>query len=53
MIDAADLGTAGHVLAAPAQNPTINDFNQLIWWMVLLKVGIAFLFLLLTTMFMI
>jgi NADH-quinone oxidoreductase subunit H len=43
----------GHVLAAPAQNPTINDFNQLIWWMVLLKVGIAFLFLLLTTMFMI
>jgi NADH-quinone oxidoreductase subunit H len=43
----------GHVLAAPAQTPTIDDFNQLIWWMVLLKVGIAFLFLLLTTMFMI
>ena len=27
--------------------------NQLIWWMVLLKVGIVFVFLLLTTMFMI
>ena len=25
-----------HVLAAPATNPTLSDFNQLIWWMVLL-----------------
>ena len=37
----------------PANDPTLSDFNQLIWWMVLLKVGIVFLFLLLTTMFMI
>jgi NADH-quinone oxidoreductase subunit H len=48
-----EAGALGHVLAAPAQDATINDFNQLIWWMVLLKVGIVFLFLLLTTMFMI
>jgi NADH-quinone oxidoreductase subunit H len=41
------------VLAAPASDPTLSDFNQLIWWMVLLKVAIVFLFLLLTTMFMI
>src|SRR6202035_14291 len=33
--------------------PTLSNFNQLIWWMVLLKVAIVFLFLLLTTMFMI
>jgi NADH-quinone oxidoreductase subunit H len=49
-------GTLPHVLAAPAvpgANPTLSDFNQLIWWLVLLKVGIVFLFLLLTTMFMI
>jgi NADH-quinone oxidoreductase subunit H len=46
-------GTLPHVLAAPAADPTLSDFNQLIWWMVLLKVGIVFLFLLLTTMFMI
>jgi NADH-quinone oxidoreductase subunit H len=48
-----DTAALGHLLAAPAQDPTISDFNQLIWWMVLLKVGIVFLFLLLTTMFMI
>jgi NADH-quinone oxidoreductase subunit H len=36
-----------------AADPTLNDFNQLIWWMVLLKVGIVFVFLLLTTIFMI
>jgi len=42
-----------HVLAAPSVDPTLSDFNQLIWWMVLLKVGIVFLFLLLTTIFMI
>jgi NADH-quinone oxidoreductase subunit H len=46
-------GTLPHVLAVPAADPTLGDFNQLIWWMVLLKVGIIFLFLLLTTMFMI
>jgi NADH-quinone oxidoreductase subunit H len=46
-------GTLPPVLAAPAANPALSDFNQLIWWMVLLKVGIVFLFLLLTTMFMI
>jgi NADH-quinone oxidoreductase subunit H len=39
-----------HALAA---DPTLNDFNQLIWWLVLLKVGIVFAFLLLTTIFMI
>jgi NADH-quinone oxidoreductase subunit H len=38
---------------APATDSTLADFNQLIWWLVLLKVGIVFLFLLLTTMFMI
>src|SRR6202041_441093 len=38
-------------LAAP--DPTLSDFNQLIWWLVLLKVAIVFLFLLLTTIFMI
>ena len=30
-----------------AADSTLSDFNQLIWWMVLLKVGIVFLFLLL------
>jgi NADH-quinone oxidoreductase subunit H len=39
-----------HALAVDA---TLSDFNQLIWWMVLLKVGIVFMFLLLTTIFMI
>ena len=54
-----DQGALQHVLAAPGVSafagvdPTISDFNQLIWWLVLLKVGIVFLFLLLTTMFMI
>ena len=44
-----------HVLAAPAPppNPTLLDFYPLIWWMVLLKVAVVFIFLLLTTMFMI
>jgi NADH-quinone oxidoreductase subunit H len=36
-----------------AADPTLSDFNQLIWWMVLLKVAIVFVFLLLTTVFMI
>ena len=36
-----------------AADPTLSDFNQVIWWMVLLKVGIVFAFLLLTTIFMI
>jgi NADH-quinone oxidoreductase subunit H len=39
-----------HVLAVDS---TLSDFNQLIWWLVLLKVGIVFVFLLLTTIFMI
>jgi NADH-quinone oxidoreductase subunit H len=39
-----------HVLAADS---TLSDFNQLIWWLVLLKVAIVFVFLLLTTIFMI
>src|SRR6516225_6080094 len=43
-------GTLPHALAA---SPTLSDFYPLIWWMVLLKVAIVFLFLLLTTMFMI
>ena len=45
-----------HVLAAapaPSNEPTLLDFYPLIWWMVLLKVAAVFLFLLLTTMFMI
>jgi NADH-quinone oxidoreductase subunit H len=41
---------SGHVLAVDS---TLSDFNQLIWWMVLLKVAIVFVFLLLTTIFMI
>jgi NADH-quinone oxidoreductase subunit H len=41
---------SAQVLAA---DPTLSDFNELIWWMVLLKVGIVFAFLLLTTIFMI
>src|ERR1700728_776772 len=36
-----------------AADPTLSDFNQLIWWLVLLKVGIVFVFRLLTTIFMI
>ncbi|HEX2821582.1 MAG TPA: NADH-quinone oxidoreductase subunit NuoH [Streptosporangiaceae bacterium] len=48
-----DTGVLPHVLAAPATDPTLADFNQLIWWLVLLKVGIVFVFLLLTTMLMI
>ncbi len=39
-----------HVLAVDS---TLSSFNQLIWWMVLLKVAIAFVFLLLVTTFMI
>src|ERR1700742_1826036 len=38
---------------ALAVDSTLSDFNQLIWWMVLLKVGIVFVFLILTTIFMI
>jgi NADH-quinone oxidoreductase subunit H len=38
---------------ALAVDSTLSDFNQLIWWLVLLKVGIVFVFLLLTTIFMI
>jgi NADH-quinone oxidoreductase subunit H len=51
-----DQGALPHVLAAPgvsAVDPTLADFNQLIWWLVLLKIGIVFVFLMLTTMFMI
>jgi NADH-quinone oxidoreductase subunit H len=40
----------GHVLAT---EPTLADFNTLIWWMVLLKVAAVFVFALLMTMFMI
>jgi NADH-quinone oxidoreductase subunit H len=40
-------------MRALAADPTLNDFNQLIWWMVLLKVVIVFAFLVLTTIFMI
>ena len=36
-----------------AADSTLSDFNQLIRWLVLLKVGIVFMFLLLTTIFMI
>src|ERR1700677_4881537 len=36
-----------------AADSTLSDFNQLIWWMVLLKVAIVFVLLLLTTIFMI
>src|SRR6202042_322200 len=46
-------GGLPQVLAVPAPDPTLSDFNQLIWWMVLLKVAIVFVFLLLTTIFMI
>ena len=44
-----------HLLAAsaPPSEPTLLDFYPLIWWMVLLKVAAVFIFLLLTTMFMI
>jgi NADH-quinone oxidoreductase subunit H len=44
-----------HVIAAPAPpyEPTLLDFYPLIWWMVLLKVAAIFVFLLLTTIFMI
>jgi NADH-quinone oxidoreductase subunit H len=48
-----DQGALGHVLAAPGTDPTLADFNQLTWWLVLFKVAIVFVFLLLTTMFMI
>ena len=46
-------GGLPQVLAAPPPDPTLSDFNPLIWWMVLLKVAVIFIFLLLTTMFMI
>jgi NADH-quinone oxidoreductase subunit H len=44
---------AGVLAATASNNPTLLDFYPLIWWMVLLKVGIVFAFLILTTMFMI
>ena len=37
----------------PADNPTLLDFGHDPWWMILLKVGFIFLFLLLMTIFMI
>jgi NADH-quinone oxidoreductase subunit H len=46
-------GALPQMLAAPGTDPTLSDFNQIIWWLVLLKVAIVFLFLLLTTIFMI
>ena len=39
--------------ALAAADPTLADFNTLIWWMVLLKVVFVFAFLLLVTIFMI
>jgi NADH-quinone oxidoreductase subunit H len=39
-----------HVLAA---DPTLADFNTLIWWMVLLKVVFVFVFLMLVATFMV
>jgi NADH-quinone oxidoreductase subunit H len=36
-----------------AVDSTLADFYQLVWWLVLLKVAIVFVFLLLTTVFMI
>jgi NADH-quinone oxidoreductase subunit H len=36
-----------------ATEPTLADFNTLIWWMVLLKVAFAFIFLMLLTTFMV
>jgi NADH-quinone oxidoreductase subunit H len=46
--------THAGVLAASATSfPTLADFYQEIWWLVLLKVGMVFAFLILTTMFMI
>jgi NADH-quinone oxidoreductase subunit H len=41
---------SGHVLAVDS---TLANFYQIIWWMVLLKVAVVFVFLLLTTIFMI
>ncbi|HTU05852.1 MAG TPA: NADH-quinone oxidoreductase subunit NuoH [Trebonia sp.] len=38
---------------ALAADPTLSDFNQEIWWLVLFKVAIVFVFLILTTIFMI
>ena len=46
-------GALPQVLAAPGTDPTLSDFNHIIWWLTLLKVGVVFLFLLLTTIFMI
>jgi NADH-quinone oxidoreductase subunit H len=43
-------GALPHALATA---PTLADFYQQIWWLVLLKVGIIFVFLILTTIFMI
>jgi NADH-quinone oxidoreductase subunit H len=45
--------TQAGVLAASATNPTLSDFYPLTWWLVLLKVAVVFIFLLLTTIFMI
>jgi NADH-quinone oxidoreductase subunit H len=41
------------VLAADPTTTALSNFNQLTWWLVLLKVVIVFAFLLLTTIFMI
>jgi NADH-quinone oxidoreductase subunit H len=44
----------GHLLTTPlATEPTLADFNTLIWWMVLLKVAFVFIFLMLLTTFMV
>src|SRR5215468_1896510 len=43
---------AGHGLP-PADNPTLASFGHDPWWMIILKVAVIFVFLLLTTIFMI
>jgi len=40
-------------VTATAADPTLADFNTLIWWMVLLKVAFVFVFLMLVATFMV
>jgi NADH-quinone oxidoreductase subunit H len=53
MRDLAAAVAAGQAHAVAAADPTLSDFNTLVWWLVLLKVAFVFVFLLLVTMFMI
>ncbi len=47
------LAVAAQARSAGAADPTLASFGHEVWWLILLKVGVIFAFLMLTTLFMI